>query len=146
MLEIKALTSDQYEEWYPLWQGYLTFYETSLPNEIAKNNWARFFDDNEPVGAIGAFKDGKMVGFVHYIFHRTNWSLTRTCYLQDLFADPTVRGEGIGRALIEAVYSKAKENGAEQVYWMTQNHNKTARVLYDRIADDNGFMVYEKEL
>jgi hypothetical protein len=68
MVDIKALNSDQYEEWLPLWQGYLTFYETSLPDEIAKNNWARFFDDNEPVNAFGAFKDGKMVGFVHYIF------------------------------------------------------------------------------
>jgi hypothetical protein len=44
------------------------------------------------------------------------------------------------------VYANAKQSGTEQVYWMTQNKNKTARVLYDRIADDNGFMVYEKEL
>ena len=146
MVEIKPLENDQYDEWYPLWQGYLTFYETSLPDEIAENNWARFFDDNEPVGGFGAFKDGKFVGFVHYIFHRTNWSLTSTCYLQDLFADPTVRGEGIGRKLIEAVYALAKESECEQVYWMTQNHNKTARLLYDRIADDHGFMVYEKDV
>ncbi len=64
--------------------------------------------------------------------------------MQDLFADPNVRGEGIGRKLIEAVYALAKDADCEQVYWMTQNHNKTARLLYDRIADDNGFMVYEK--
>lgn len=146
MLEIKPLVKDQYDQWYPLWQGYLTFYETSLPDEITANNWARFFDDNEPVGALGAFKDGKLVGFVHYIFHRTNWSLTSTCYLQDLFTDPSVRGEGIGRKLIEAVSDHAKEGGSEKVYWLTQNHNKTARRLYDRIADDHGFMVYEKAL
>lgn len=146
MVEIKSLEKNQYDEWYPLWKGYLTFYETSLPDEIAKNNWARFFDDNEPVGGLGAYKDGKLVGFVHYIFHRTNWSLTSTCYLQDLFADPNVRGEGIGRKLIEAVYALAKDADCEQVYWMTQNHNKTARLLYDRIADDHGFMVYEKDL
>lgn len=146
MVEIKPLVKDQYDQWYPLWQGYLTFYETSLPDEITANNWARFFDDNEPVGALGAFKDVKLVGFVHYIFHRTNWSLTSTCYLQDLFADPSVRGEGIGRKLIEAVSDLAKEGGSEKVYWLTQNHNKTARRLYDRIADDHGFMVYEKAL
>lgn len=144
MVEIKPLENNQYDDWYPLWQGYLTFYETTLPDEIAENNWARFFDDNEPVGGLGAYKDDKLVGFVHYIFHRTNWSLTSTCYLQDLFADPNVRGEGIGRKLIEAVYALAKDADCEQVYWMTQNHNKTARLLYDRIADDHGFMVYEK--
>ena len=146
MVEIKPLEKDQYEEWYPLWQGYLTFYETSLPDEIAENNWDRFFDDDEPVGVFGAFKGGKLIGFVHYIFHRTNWSLTNKCYLQDLYADPSVRGEGIGRKLIEAVYDLAKEENCGQVYWMTQNHNKTARQLYDRIADDAGFMVYEKDI
>lgn len=146
MVEIKPLENDQYAEWYPLWQGYLTFYETSLPDDLTENNWARFFDDNEPVGALGAFKDGKLVGIVHYIFHPTNWSLTNTCYLQDLFADPEVRGEGIGRKLIEAVCDIAKEAGSTKVYWMTQNHNKTARLLYDRVADDHGFMVYEKDL
>lgn len=146
MVEIRPLEKDQYGEWYPLWQGYLTFYETSLPDEIAENNWTRFFDDNEPVGAFGAFKDGKLVGFVHYIFHRTNWSLTNKCYLQDLFADPSVRGEGVGRKLIEAVYDLARDKKCGQVYWMTQNHNNTARQLYDRIGDDPGFMVYEKVL
>ncbi|MBT5767588.1 MAG: GNAT family N-acetyltransferase [Kordiimonadaceae bacterium] len=146
MVEVKPLNKDQYDVWYPLWQGYLTFYETSLPDEITKNNWERFFDENKPVGCLGAYKDGKLVGFVHYIFHPTNWSLTNKCYLQDLFADPNVRGEGIGRKLIEAVYALAKDADSEQVYWMTQNHNKTARLLYDRIADDNGFMVYEKDL
>ena len=146
MVEIKPLEKDQYDEWYPLWQGYLTFYETSLPDELTKNNWERFFDDKEPVGALGAFKDGKMVGIVHYIFHPSNWSLTNTCYLQDLFADPEVRGEGIGRKLIEAVCEIAKNAGSTKVYWMTQNHNKTARLLYDRVADDHGFMVYEKEI
>ena len=146
MVEVKPLNKDQYDVWYPLWQGYLTFYETSLPDEITKNNWERFFDENKPVGCLGAYKDGKLVGFVHYIFHPTNWSLTNKCYLQDLFADPNVRGEGIGRKLIEAVYALAKDADCEQVYWMTQNHNKTARLLYDIIADDNGFMVYEKDL
>lgn len=146
MVEVKPLNKDQYDVWYPLWQGYLTFYETSLPDEITKNNWARFFDDNEPVGCLGAYKGGKLVGFVHYIFHPSNWSLTNKCYLQDLFADANVRGEGIGRQLIEAVYALARDVDCRQVYWMTQNHNKTARLLYDRIADDNGFLVYEKDI
>lgn len=146
MVEIKPLSSNEYDDWYPLWQGYLTFYEASLPDEIAENNFKRFFDDNDQIGAFGAYKDGKLVGFVHYIFHPTNWSLKDTCYLQDLFADPDVRGEGVGRALIEAVYGKAKEMNAKGVYWMTQNHNITARQLYDRIAEDHGFMIYEKDL
>ena len=146
MLKIKPISESEYSTWYPLWQGYLTFYEASLPDEIAENNWRRFHDASEPIVALGAYVDEKLVGFVHYIFHRTNWAIADTCYLQDLYADPAVRGTGAGRALIEAVYAAAKENGSPDVYWITQDHNKTARKLYDRIADLSGFVHYEKQL
>lgn len=146
MIDVKPLVPEQYDEWYPLWQGYLTFYKSSLPDDVTKETWSRFFNDNEPMGALGAFLDGKLVGIVHYIYHRTCWSKEHNCYLQDLFADPNVRGQGIGRALIEAVHSQAKEGGANTVYWMTQEDNKTARILYDRVAEKTGFIHYEKSL
>tara|TARA_R110002096_G_scaffold416576_3_gene619590 strand:- start:34916 stop:35359 length:444 start_codon:yes stop_codon:yes gene_type:complete len=146
MTEIRPIGEGEYDDWYPLWQGYLTFYEASLPDEIAENNWRRFHDENEPIVALGAYVDGKLVGFVHYIFHRTNWALNDTCYLQDLYADPSVRGMGVGRALIEAVYDAAKVHGSPDVYWITQDQNKTARQLYDRIADLSGFVHYERHL
>ena len=146
MTEIRPLSSKEYDNWYPLWQGYLTFYEASLPYEIAKNNWARFHDPDQPVFALGAYEDGKLIGFVHYIYHRTNWAINDTCYLQDLYADPGVRGTGVGRALIEAVYAAADEHGCPDVYWITQDHNETARKLYDRIAGLSGFVHYEKVL
>lgn len=145
-VEVKQISESEYGDWYPLWQGYLKFYKADLPQEVAKNNWRRFHDDNEPIVALGAYVDEKLVGFVHYIFHRTNWSLDDTCYLQDLYADPMVRGQGIGRALIEAVYKVASEKGAAKVYWLTQDHNTTARVLYDRVADLSGFVHYEKKM
>lgn len=145
-VEVKTISETEYDDWYPLWQGYLTFYETGLPDEITENNWRRFFDDSEPVGAFGAYVDGDLVGFVHYIYHRTNWAINDICYLQDLFALPEMRGKGVGRALIEAVFEVAKENGCKKVYWQTQNKNKTARRLYDKMARDDGFMIYEKAL
>ena len=90
--------------------------------------------------------DGRAVGLAHYLFHRSCWTLNDICYLQDLYADPEVRGTGIGRALIEAVYGKAAEAGAPEVYWMTQEFNATARRLYDRIADKTPFIIYQKNL
>lgn len=146
MTEIKAIGKDEYDDWYPLWQGYLTFYEASLPDAVAENNWKRFHDPADPVFALGAYEDGKLIGFVHYIYHRTNWAINDTCYLQDLYADPSVRGTGVGRALIEAVYTAAAEHGCPDVYWITQDHNETARKLYDRIANLSGFVHYDKEL
>ncbi len=146
MIEIKPLSREQYDDWYPLWQGYLTFYKSSLPDDVTNNTWERFFDENEPVWALGAFMDGKLVGIVHYIFHRTCWSKSDNCYLQDLFATPDVRGKGVGRALIEAVREKADEVNANNLYWMTEESNEAARILYDKVAKRNGFIIYERDI
>jgi GNAT superfamily N-acetyltransferase len=64
--------------------------------------------------------------------------------LQDLFVAEEARGKGIGRALIEAVYTAARGTGASRVYWLTQESNATARALYDKIADRSGFIQYRR--
>ncbi|MBY8916031.1 GNAT family N-acetyltransferase [Nitratireductor sp. L1-7-SE] len=142
---IRPLAKTDEAEWRRLWTDYLTFYKTSVPEEVYATTWKRLFDDGEyePNGLI-AEVDGKPVGLVHYMLHRTCWTVGNNCYLQDLYADPAVRGKGIGRALIEAVYEKADEAGAANVYWMTQDFNETARKLYDRIAKLTPFIKYQR--
>ena len=144
-INIRPLTPADEPEWRRLWKAYLEFYKTSVPEEVYASTWARLFDDGayEPNGLI-AEMDGKPVGLVHYIFHRTCWTVGNNCYLQDLYADPEIRGKGIGRALIEAVYDKADAAGAANVYWMTQDFNDTARKLYDRIAKLTPFIKYQR--
>lgn len=136
------------EGWAPLWDGYNAFYEregdTALPAEITEATWSRFLDLDEPVHALVAELDGRLVGLVHYIFHRNTISIPLVCYLQDLFTASDVRGEGVGRALIEAVYAAARDAGVERVYWHTHETNTTARALYDTLADDSGFVVYRQ--
>jgi GNAT superfamily N-acetyltransferase len=136
--------------WKPLWDGYNAFYgragETALPEEITRATWSRFFDEQEPVHALVAESGGELVGIVHCIFHRSSTLIGPTCYLQDLFTSEAARGRGVGRALIEAVYEKAKAAGASRVYWHTHETNRTARALYDKVADDTGFVVYRKML
>ena len=144
-ITIRPLIKTDEAEWRQLWTDYLTFYKTSVPEEVYATTWERLFDtgEYEPNGLI-AEMDGKPVGLVHYMFHRTCWTVGNNCYLQDLYADPTVRGKGIGRALIEAVYEKADEAGAANVYWMTQDFNENARKLYDRIAKLTPFIKYQR--
>ena len=91
---------------------------------------------------LGAFLDDTLVGIVHYLFHRSTWTIGDYCYLQDLFTAPEARGQGAGRALIEAVYDRAEVAGASRVYWLTQETNATARTLYDTLADRPGFIQY----
>ena len=142
--EVRLLTHADRPAWEPLWQGYQTFYKTSLAPEVTDMTWQRFQDPVEPMHALGAFLDGTLVGIVHYIFHRSCWSIGPYCYLQDLFTAPDARGHGVGRKLIEAVYAAAQEAGASRVYWLTHETNAEAMVLYNKIADRTGFLQYRK--
>ena len=142
-LTIRPLTPDDEQEWHRLWTDYLTFYETSVPEEVYQSSFARLLgDDPHDYHGLLAVIDGRAVGLVHYLFHRHGWKVENVCYLQDLYADPDVRGSGVGRALIEAVYAAADAEGAPQVYWNTQDFNTTARQLYDRVGMLTPFVKY----
>ncbi len=68
------------------------------------------------------------------------------CYLQDVYVDSAVRGQGAGRTLIEAVAAHARERDGARLYRLTQDHNAAARQLYNRIAKHSGFTRYEYPL
>ena len=143
---IRHVARPDYAQWLPLWNGYNAFYgrsgPTSLPSEITEMTWARFFDTYEPVYALVTELDGQLVGLAHYLFHRSTISINSICYLQDLFTHESARGKGTGTALINAVYDQAKHSGCRRVYWHTHETNKTARCLYDQVAENAGFIVY----
>jgi GNAT superfamily N-acetyltransferase len=143
---IRPVGPDERAAWEPLWAGYLEFYKTSLPSEHSDVAWRRFHDPAEPMFLLGAYVDGKLTGIVQYLFHRSTWTPGNYCYLQDLFVAEGARGLKLGRRLIEAVYAKAQEAGASRVYWLTQEDNATARLLYDRVAQKSGFIQYRKIL
>jgi GNAT superfamily N-acetyltransferase len=144
MSNIRPLLSSDRPQWDPLWQGYLRFYRQHLPIEVTDATFARLTDENSQPHALVAEDGGRIVGFAHYLFHPSTWSLTGYCYLEDLFVDPAARGAGAGRALIEAVYAAADRAGASSVYWMTQEFNSDARALYDTIAHRTSFIRYER--
>ena len=141
---IRPLRLDERAAWEPLWKGYLDFYQTSVPSEVYDTTWARLHDPNEPMALLGGTIDGKLLGIVHYIYHRSCWTIGNYCYLQDLFVAEEARGRGLGRALIEAVYQEARAAGASRVYWLTHETNTTARGVYDTLADRPGFIQYRK--
>ncbi|MFN4923166.1 N-acetyltransferase family protein [Bradyrhizobium sp.] len=147
---IRAIAHEDYDRWLPLWDGYNSFYgrsgPTALPPEVTATTWARFFDADEPMHALVAEQDGKLIGLVHYLFHRTTTTIAPICYLNDLFTSEAARGKGVGRALIEAVYTEARRAGSPRVYWQTHETNTTAQALYNKVAERSGFIVYRKTL
>ncbi|MEL7255814.1 MAG: GNAT family N-acetyltransferase [Pseudomonadota bacterium] len=145
MISIRPITPADKPAWAKLWQGYLAFYETELPDEVYDTTFDRLCDpDKTDQCGLLAVQGGVPVGLVHYIFHAHNWKQDQVCYLQDLFAAPETRGTGVGRKLIEAVYDAADAAGAPSVYWMTQDFNTTARQLYDRIGVLTPFIKYNR--
>jgi GNAT superfamily N-acetyltransferase len=144
---VRSVRPEDKSQWLPLWQGYLTFYEVeNLPEHVTEVLWARFFDAAEPVHALVAEENGKLLGLVHYIFHRNTWMVEDVCYLEDLFTAEASRGKGVGRALIEAVYDRARAAGSPRVYWMTHETNTTAQALYGKLSERPGFIQYRKQV
>lgn len=141
---IRPAHSDDKQDWLRLWQGYLRFYETQLGPEVTETTWTRLLDASEPMFCLVTESvSGQVIGFTTYILHANTWTTKQVCYLEDLFVDPETRGQGIGRALIQAVAEKAQELDCLKVYWMTKRDNETARALYDKVAIDTNFMRYD---
>ena len=144
-VEIRPMRTADQAAWRGLWGDYLEFYGTSVPDAVYVSTFARLLgDDDRDFCALVAVQDDTVVGLVHYLFHRHCWRVENVCYLQDLYVDPSLRGTGAGRKLIEAVYVAADTAGAPSVYWMTQDDNATARQLYDRIAAKTPFIKYQR--
>lgn len=143
-IEIKTIDEHDFDRWLPLWKGYQRFYEIDIPDAVTLTTWERPLDPHEPMHAALAVIGTQACGLVQWIYHRSTWMTEDYCYLQDLFVDDSVRGGGIGRALIEHVYSDARHRGAPRVYWLTHESNHSAMKLYDRIADRSHFIQYRK--
>jgi ribosomal protein S18 acetylase RimI-like enzyme len=145
---IRRPTDNDFEQWGILWQGYLTFYKSSLSEEVTDLLWQRIHDGRHPVSCFVVEDDSthELIGFVHYIPHPSTWNAKQYCYLEDLFVAPSIRGGGVGKALIKAVTEEARKQNWSDVYWHTQENNTQARILYDKITGGtDGFVCYRIE-
>lgn len=147
-LIVRPAVPGDHDRWLPLWDGYNAFYgrsgDTALDLAITRLTWQRFFDPYEPLFALVAEHEGELLGLTHYMLHRSTISVQPSLYLQDLFTAPDARGKGVARALIEAVYRVADASALRRVYWLTHESNRTAMQLYDRVAENSGFLVYRR--
>jgi GNAT superfamily N-acetyltransferase len=149
-VQVRAVDRADFPEWKQLWDGYNAFYgrvaDTALAPDITLMTWARFFDADERMHALVAAISGRIVGLTHFLYHRSTIQIPPTCYLADLFTADAARGQGVGRALIDAVYAHAKRAGSPRVYWQTHETNTVAMRLYDQVAERSGFVVYRRSV
>ena len=131
-LTVRPVRSGEREAWEPLWQGYLTFYRATLAAGVTDATWRRFLDPLEPLGAVVAERDGRLIGFAHYLLHRSTWAPVCYCYLEDLFVDPAARGRGVGRRLLADLEARAEAVGYREVWLETGTEQPEAIALYVR--------------
>jgi GNAT superfamily N-acetyltransferase len=150
LVTIRGIERADYEQWRPLWDGYNAFYgrsgPTALPDEITLKTWDRFFDAAEPVHALVAEDSGPGDRAYTLSLPPKHYATARRLLSAGLFTAEEMRGRGIGRQLIEAVYEAARKAGSSRVYWQTQATNQAGRALYDKVARHLGFIVYSHEL
>jgi GNAT superfamily N-acetyltransferase len=145
-VRIRALAAKDKAAWLPLFKGYIAFYKATVADDIIEATWRRMIEGAPDfhIGLVAVNDDDRPIGIAHILFHRSTWSATHYCYLEDLFVEPTLRAAGIGRALIEAVYREADARGCSRTYWMTQEFNYRARGLYDQMATKTPFVQYRR--
>ncbi|MBS2003529.1 MAG: GNAT family N-acetyltransferase [Candidatus Obscuribacterales bacterium] len=131
--------------WTELWTAYLRFYKTNLPADVFDSTWERMLSKSGTLRGAGvrATESGPLLGIVHYLMHESAWTPKQMCYLQDLFVDADVRGQGLARLLIETVAQRAKDLDCYRCYWLTQESNAQARILYDKVGRLSGFVRYD---
>jgi GNAT superfamily N-acetyltransferase len=140
-IEIAPLRPSERGRWNQLWNAYQRFYRIELPEQVADSTWQRIHAGR--IHGLGA-RDAasRLVGIAHFLYHEDTWSLAPACYLQDLYVEESVRGRGCGGKLIDAVDAAARAAGANGPYWLTHETNTAARRLYDRVAENQGFLHY----
>jgi GNAT superfamily N-acetyltransferase len=146
MIEIRDPTAADEAVWRALWDGYVSFYEASVSQEVTAATWRRILDPQSGIFARLAVLEGQVIGFAIAVLHPGTWSVAPLCYLEDLFVATGVRGSGAGRALIEDLIARGRANGWRKLYWQTREDNVVARRLYDSFASADGFVRYNVEI
>lgn len=142
---LRVLAPDDKDDWKLLWRRYLSFYSTIRDDALYEHTFARLTDNAYPsMCGFVAERGGHSVGIANCILHDHGWYQPAMLYLQDLYVDDHVRGQGIGRRLIEEVYRYADREALASVYWMMQSDNLQAMRLYDKIARKTDFIKYQR--
>jgi GNAT superfamily N-acetyltransferase len=144
-IKVRPIEPSDKTPWLGLFDQYIAFYEASVPADVIEATWHRLVTRTDGMmGFSGVDTQGEIAGIAAVVFHRSTWSATVYCYLEDLFVAPAWRGRGVGRALIEAVYEEADRRGASSTYWATAATNAQARLLYDQVASLSPFVQYRR--
>jgi len=146
--KIAPIAAGQMDALLPLIAAYQRFYEVEdVDDERNRDFFSTFLDPSERGSLLGAWRDDELLGYACLYWTFTSLIPAETVLMNDLYVVPKARGQGIGRALIEASAAVARERGAARLTWMTAQDNERAQRLYDTTgAVGEASIEYELEL
>jgi GNAT superfamily N-acetyltransferase len=146
-VRVEPLAAADYERVLPLIAGYQRFYRTEPEEARNRGFFRRFLAPSEDGLLLGAWAGDDLVGFACLYWTFSSINAAEIAYLSDLFVANEHRGEGVGRALIEACVGAARDRGAHHLEWLTAIDNRDAQYLYERVgAERSAWFGYEVPL
>jgi GNAT superfamily N-acetyltransferase len=146
--EIRPLRHEELEEALPLIAGYQRFYESEPNEERNRRFFSRFIAPNHEGLLLGAWLDGRLVGFATLYWTHSSTRAADIALLNDLFVIEDVRGRGVARALIQASADASRAAGKEAMEWYTATDNARAQRAYDAVprVSRSAWYSYEVDL
>lgn len=141
-IEIRPVNYNDEVAWKEMWADYNLFYGATVPEKITESTWAHIIDPLSSICALVAVENNKTIGFANYVLHPYTWSEGFACLMDDLFIKPKKRGRGAAKLMIQRLIDMSHEYKWTRVYWMTRIGNTTARSLYDKFCQTDGFVRY----
>tara|TARA_B100000965_G_scaffold71377_1_gene56342 strand:+ start:182 stop:619 length:438 start_codon:yes stop_codon:yes gene_type:complete len=140
---IRFLDQKDKENWSKLYNGYAEFYKVPMNKEILETLWGWIHDDSHIINGICYELEDRIVGIAHYRTMPRPIKGKYIGFLDDLFVEPHFRGQKIAQKLINHLKSLSKDNNWDGIRWITHFSNGNAKKLYDKIANNTGFELYE---
>lgn len=139
---------DEYrQELISLMLGYFDFYQIENPSieKIIKLIDNLIDEPTKGIQFLILSKEKKAVGFVTLYYVMSTLSASQVILMNDLYVDPSYRGQGYGKALFEFSMEFAKKNGYPKMEWITEPDNARARKFYESMGGKWSEWIYFKK-
>ena len=100
--------------------------------EVARRLAALAGPDDDDAVQVAAGADGAVVGVIGLHRLRTLHAPSPPCYITALVVAASARGRGVGRRLLEAAESWARERGCGRMVVTSAEHRADAHAFYER--------------
>jgi ribosomal protein S18 acetylase RimI-like enzyme len=103
-------------------------------DEIRRTAGVLLSDPNTEFLLAAPDTEGAPAGVCQLRYRLSVWTGADDCWLEDLYVDDGARGTGLGRALVEAAFERARERGCRRIELDVNEQNTAAIAFYEQLG------------